>query len=255
MTMNFRNELIAAAAAQLARDYCCVPEDLLRSENKVTLARKMDGQRRFRKDPHFFRAVTMGMGTVISASSEMLDFSRELSERASGAEIFEQKKIWAINNALAEHNKAIGSANVYYLPVSGYRYIPANNFRTRIYEESEIISELYGVKGFSNALLYDSKNPRRDKLAVCAFNGEKIIGIAGASSDSPTMWQIGIDVLPEYRRMGVGKELVSALTQAVFMHGAVPYYGTWIGNIASQNTAHKADYRPAWTEMFSFDAG
>ena len=251
--MKFHNELIASAAAQLARDYCCSPEDFFKTENKVTLARSADGQRRFKKEPDFFRAATMGMGTVISASSEMLEFSRDLSDRSDGAEIFEQKKIWAINNVLKNYNKAIGSASVYYLPRPKYRYIPANNFRTRIYEEKEIISELYGIKGFNNALLYDSKNPRRDKLAVCAFNGEKIIGIAGASSDSPIMWQIGIDVLPEYRRMGVGSELVSALTQAVFMHGAVPYYGTWTGNIASQNTAHRAHYKPVWTEMFSFD--
>lgn len=251
--MEFRNEFIASAAAQLARDYCCDPKDFLKNKNRVTLARFAEGQRRFKKEPDFFRAATMGFGTVISASSEMLDFCRELTEKTSGAEIFEQKKIWAINNVLANYNKAIGSASVYYLPRPKYRYIPANNFRTRLYEESEIISELYPVKGFSNALLYDAGNPRRDKLAVCAFNGEKIIGIAGASSDSPIMWQIGIDVLPEYRHMGVGSELVAALTQAVFMHGAVPYYGTWIGNIASQNTARKADYHPVWTEMFSFD--
>ncbi len=251
--MEFRSELTEAAAAQLARDYCCSPNDLLRDKNTVTLSRSADGQRHFRKEPDFFRAATMGQGTVISASSEMLEFSKRLAESTSGAEIFEQKNIWAINCALAGYNKVIGAASVYFLPKPQYRHIPQNSFRLRLYEEWEIFSELYRVKGFNNALLYRCDGARTDKLAVCAFNGDRIIGIAGASSDSPIMWQIGIDVLPEYRRMGIGSELVSVLTQEVFMHGAVPYYGTWIGNIASQRTAGKAGYQPAWTEMFSFD--
>ena len=251
--MEFRNELIASAAAQLARDYCCTPEDFLGNENKVTLARSADGQRRFKNEPDFFRAATMGFGTVISTSSEMLGFSREILEKTAGAEIFEQKNIWAINRVLAQYNKAVGTSSIYYMPSPQYRYVPQNTFRIKLYEEDEIISELYPIKGFANALLYNSENPRRDKLAVCALNGGRIVGMAGASSDSPIMWQIGIDVLPGYRGMGIGWELVAALTQAVFMHGAVPYYGTWNGNIASQNTARKAGYRPVWAEMFSFD--
>lgn len=251
--MEFRNELIASAAAQLARDYCCAPEDFLSKENKVTLARSADGQRRFKKEPDFFRAATMGSGTIISASSEMLDFSHELLERTSGPEVFEQKNIWAINRVMAQYNKAVGTSCTYYLPTSPYRYIPQNNIRIKFFEEEEIISELYPIKGFNNALLYSSEGPRRDKLAACAINGVKIVAIAGASSDSLMMWQIGVDVLSGYRGMGIGRELVSALTQAVFMHGAIPYYGTWNGNIASHNTAIRAGYRPAWAEMFSFD--
>ena len=251
--MEFRNELIASAAAQLARDYCCSPEDFLRKENKITLARSAEGQRHFKNEPDFFRAATMGAGTVISASNEMIDFSRELIERCPGPEIFDQKNIWALNRVMAPYNKAVGTSNTFYLPTSPYRYIPQNNIRIRLFEEEEIVSELYPIKGFNNALLYSSEGLRRDKLAVAAINGVKIVGIAGASSDSLIMWQIGVDVISGYRGMGIGRELVSALTQAVFMHGAVPYYGTWNGNIASQNTAVRAGYRPAWAEMFSFD--
>ena len=251
--MEFRNELIASAAAQLARDYCCAPEDFLSKDNRVTLARSADGQRRFKQEPDFFRAATMGFGTIVSTSNEMLDFSREILGKCSGSELFEQKNIWAINRVLAPYNKAVGASSIYYLPSSPYKYIPQNSFRIRIFEEEEIVPELYPIKGFNNALLYSSEGPRRDKLAVCAVNGVKIVGIAGASSDSPIMWQIGVDVLSGYRGMGIGRELVSALTQAVFMHGAIPYYGTWNGNIASQNTAIRAGYRPVWAEMFSFD--
>lgn len=251
--MTFKNELTAAAAAQLACDYCCAAEDFLNEKGRVTLARISDNRRRFRAEPDFFKAATMGFGTVICAASEMLEYAGELLQKCGGAEIFEQKKIWAVNSRLARYNKAIAVNNVYFLPESPYRYIPRGGFNIRLFEEEEIPPALYPIKGFNNALLYNSDAPRRDKLAVCAFNGKNIMGIAGASSDSPTFWQIGIDVLPEYRGMGLGSELVSALTQEVFMHGAVPYYGTWSGNIASQNTARSAGYRPAWAEMFASD--
>lgn len=194
----------------------------------------------------------MGRGTIITAASEMLEFSSELALKYTGAEIFDEQRKWLINRKLAEFGKAIAFNSIFYLPVTPYKYTARDGFKFKFYEEDEIVRELYSVKGFDNALMYNADNPRRDVLAVCAVNGGKIVGMAGASNDSARLWQIGIDVVPEYRNMGIGSELVSALTQAVFMHGAVPYYSTWSGNIASQNTARRAGYYPVWTEI---DAG
>lgn len=251
--MNFKNELQSALAEQLACDYCCSAEDFLRPENKTTLARVLPGRRVFREEADFFKAATMGCCTVASVSREMLDFTRELLSKCSGAELFEQKKLWVINRKLSEFNKVIAVNSIFYLPSTPYRYISADGFRLKFYEESEIAAELYPIKGFNNAIMYAPKGERRDVLAVCAFNGRRIVGMAGASSDSPRFWQIGVDVLPEYRGMGIASEIVSALTQAVFMHGAVPYYSTWSGNIASQKTALKSGYYPVWAEMNAFN--
>ena len=251
--MIFRNELIASAAAQLACDYCCNPEDFLSLENKATLSQISSGRRRFREEADFFKAATMGYGTVISAASEMLEFAQDILGKCSGAEIFEQTKIGKINEQLAKYNKVIAFNSIFYLPSTPYRYVPKDGFCLKFYEEKEIVSELYPIKGFDNALMYNASKPRHDVLAVCALNGGQIVGMAGASNDSDRFWQIGIDVLPEYRGLGIATELVSALTQAVFMHGAVPYYGTWSGNIASQNTARRAGYYPVWTEMNAYD--
>lgn len=250
--MIFKNEIIAAAAAQLASDYCCSAEDFLSFRNKVTLSRKSEGQRWFKPEPSFFKAAAMGRGTIITAASEMLEFSSELASKYTGSEIFDEQRKWLINRKLAEFGKAIAFNSIFYLPVTPYKYTARDGFKFKFYEEDEIVRELYSVKGFDNALMYNADNPRRDVLAVCAVNGGKIVGMAGASNDSARLWQIGIDVVPEYRNMGIGSELVSALTQAVFMHGAVPYYSTWSGNIASQNTARRAGYYPVWTEI---DAG
>lgn len=251
--MTFKNEIIASAAAQLASDYCCNAEDFLSFHNKVTLSRKAEGQRHFKPEPSFFKAAAMGRGAVISAASEMLEFSSELAAKYDGIRLFDEKQKWLINRKLAEYGKAIAMNSIFYLPVTPYRYAARDGFNLKFYEEDGIVRELYGVKGFDNALMYSADKPRRDVLAVCAVNGGRIVGMAGASSDSMRFWQIGIDVIPEYRGMGIGSELVAALTQAVFMRGAVPYYSTWSGNIASQNTARRAGYYPVWTEMDASD--
>ena len=88
-------------------------------------------------------------------------------------------------------------------------------------------------------------------LAVIALDGEKIMGMAGCSADTPLMWQIGIDVLPEYRDRGIGKTLVSLLKNEAIRRGAIPYYGTSLSNIASWKTAISCGFVPAWVETES----
>ena len=78
----------------------------------------------------------------------------------------------------------------------------------------------------------------------CCQNSEVFTDIMIAS-------RIGIDVKKEFRGLGIGSECVKALTYEIMAHGAIPYYGTWSGNIASQNVARTTAYRPAWTEMFA----
>jgi RimJ/RimL family protein N-acetyltransferase len=249
----FRNELIDAAAVQLSYDYACDKEDFFNYENKVTISRLKEGRRHFKEEKDFFKIATMGRGAVVSADPAITGFASDLLKSHDGICLFDGKGIFSINKELEKYNKSIGIISQFYLPVTPYKQIKNNGFRFKTYEYNEIHSELYLLKGFSNAIMYEDKGQRRDVLAVCAVNGNSIVGMAGASSDSERFWQIGIDVLPEYRGMGIAAALVSALTVEVFMRGAIPYYGTWSGNIASQNVARKCGYYPAWSEMFAVD--
>jgi len=70
--------------------------------------------------------------------------------------------------------------------------------------------------------------------------------MAGASKDCAMMWQVGMDVLPNYRNYGLAAYLVNWLTLDILKRGYVPYYGTAVSNIASQCVAHRAGYSPAW---------
>lgn len=86
-----------------------------------------------------------------------------------------------------------------------------------------------------------------------AIKEGKIIGVAGASNDCDSMWQVGIDVIQNYRMMGVGTTLIKVLTDEIVKLGKVPFYGTSWSNIASKNNAIKSGYKPAWIELAAID--
>ena len=96
-------------------------------------------------------------------------------------------------------------------------------------------------------MITTKKSP--DVLALAAADGRKIVGMSGASADAPGMWQVGIDVLPEYRGRGLGTLLVRGLCHEVQKRGAMPFYGTSLSNIHSQNIACQCGFAPAWVAV------
>ena len=75
------------------------------------------------------------------------------------------------------------------------------------------------------------------------------MGMTGCSEDAPHWQQIGIDVLPEYRSMGVGSYLVRILRDEIIRRGDIPFYGTGLANYHSWNIALNCGFRPVWVEM------
>ena len=110
----------------------------------------------------------------------------------------------------------------------------------------EDFSALY-VPEWSNALC--EKRRELDILGVGAYDGETLIGLAACSADCETMWQIGVDVLPAYRRQGVASALTSHLAFEILERGKVPFYCAAWSNIKSVQNAIKSGFRPAWVEM------
>lgn len=111
---------------------------------------------------------------------------------------------------------------------------------------NEDFSELY-TPTWSNALCADRKE--LDVLGVGAYHDGRLIGLAGCSADCETMWQIGIDVLPDYKREGIAAALTSRLADEILKRGRVPFYCAAWSNIASVRNALKSGFRPAWVEM------
>lgn len=110
----------------------------------------------------------------------------------------------------------------------------------------EDFSKFYKPK-WANALCKDRKE--LDVLAVGAFDKGKLIGLAGASKDCEMMYQIGVDVLPAYRRNGVASAVTSRLALEILNLGKVPFYCAAWSNIKSVRNAIKSGFRPAWVEL------
>lgn len=100
---------------------------------------------------------------------------------------------------------------------------------------------------WSNALCEARKE--LDVLGVGAYDNGKLIGLAGCSADCDDMWQIGVDVLPEYRRKGIASALTSNLAVEIIERGKVPFYCCAWSNIRSAKNAIRSGFMPAWVEM------
>ena len=63
------------------------------------------------------------------------------------------------------------------------------------------------------------------------------------------MWQIGVDVLPQYRRQGIAAAVTSHLAMEILKRGKVPFYCAAWSNLKSVRNALRCGFRPAWVEM------
>ena len=133
----------------------------------------------------------------------------------------------------------------YYLPDIGRIPDLTCAYETRLLTQENFAS-LY-LPEWSNALCADRK--QLDVLGVGAYDGEKLIGLAGCSADCDDMWQIGVDVLPAYRRQGIASALTSRMTKEILARGKVPFYCSAWSNIRSVRNAVKSGFIPAWVEM------
>ena len=64
------------------------------------------------------------------------------------------------------------------------------------------------------------------------------------------MWEIGIDVMEEYRNARLGTYLVKRLTKELLARNIIPFYSASVTNIGSQMVASRCGYIPFWVDTF-----
>lgn len=113
------------------------------------------------------------------------------------------------------------------------------------------IFSLRGLQGFDNSLAFDDRGHTPTKAACIARNGDMITGVSGAAPASPEgLWEVGVDVLPEYRNSGMGTYLVTKLTGELLKRDGVLFYSASVTNIGSQMVAARCGYIPAWVDTY-----
>ena len=100
-----------------------------------------------------------------------------------------------------------------------------------------------------NAAIQTNPETRPAQLISVARYSGVIVGLATATADTDTLWQIGIDVARHHRGRGVGPVLTAKLAREIIERGRVPYYGTTAVNVPSMRTALSAGLKVAWVEV------
>lgn len=123
-------------------------------------------------------------------------------------------------------------------------------YTNRLLFGEEILS-LRGTAGFDNSLSFDEKGHTSAKAVCIAEYSRKTAGIAGAApTQTDGVWEIGIDVAPEFRKAGLGSYLVSSLTRELLARDIVPFYSASVTNIGSQMVANRSGYIPLWIDTY-----
>ena len=230
----------------LALEYNCAPADFLRSDNVLTPPALHKGRRVYSPDPYFFHMVTTGGNAVITADECLHPFLQKFMADRPGIWLFELPNLRPLETELNRFGYTL--TGTYHMFLPAWDAIPKLDLPRRWYTEEEL-TPFYGDERFPNAICQPRAPERPDRMAVCAMDGERIMGMAGCSEDAPGWMQIGIDVMPGYRSRGVGAYLVTLLKNKILEMGDIPFYGTGVSNYYSWNIALNCGFRPAWVEI------
>lgn len=234
--------------AQLALDYNCNAEDLLKDSNTIVASALNEGRRLYSTKKTFLSMVTVGRGIVISADGCMHEFLREFAKGKPGHRLMEHKNLAVIDRELMKYGYGLTQTHHMFLPCRDVTQ--QADYAVKWYYDEEI-HQFYSDGRFENAICEEALSTRPDRIAVVAYDGDTIMGMAGCSEDAPHWMQIGIDVMPEYRSKGVGTYLVTLLKNRITEMGDIPFYGTGAGNLHSQNIALNCGFKPAWVDIES----
>ena len=240
-----KEEIQRIAMEQSARDLNCVPEDFLKSVPVLAPGGLRAGAKKYYKPPIPCNFVSYGGNVVASALPEYRNIAAEYVRKFTFYRCFETPAIHWLDERLAPLGQKVCFMAEYQLPdPDKVRALPCA-YALRVLEQKDF-ARLY-LPQWSNALCEDRKE--LDVLGVGAYDGEALIGLAGCSADAEMMWQIGVDVLPAYRRQGVAAALTSRLALEILKRDKVPFYCSAWSNLPSVRNALCCGFTPAWVEM------
>lgn len=237
--------MLKIAMEQSAIDLSCSAEDFLSDENKVVISRENEKARKYLKLPFLINFVSYGNNVVASCSNEYKSIAEDYLKSFTFYHLFETPNLYFLNTKLESLNAKVCFMAEYWLPDLNLLKPLECEFETRLLSKEDFF-ELYKPE-WSNALCKARKN--LDILAYGAYDNDMLIGLAGCSMDCEDMWQIGVDVLPKYRRKGIASALTSKLALEIIKRGKVPFYCCAWSNLKSVGNALKSGFKPAWVEM------
>ena len=238
-------EIRRIALRQSAIDCNCAPDDFLRTENIITHSRTNGEARKYLPLPFACDLVSYGTNIVAQINEATEAAVRKYLNFCDVAHAFETPAVHVLDELLAPLGLKICFMAEYFLPdVNALIALPCP-YELRILHQEDF-RDLY-LPQWSDALC--EKRKELDVLGVGAYDQGNLIGLAACSADCEAMYQIGVNVLPEYRRQGVASALTSRLALEIMNLGKVPFYCAAWCNLRSVGNAIKCGFRPAWVEL------
>lgn len=242
-------DILRIALEQSAFDCNCSPEDFLKDTHVVTQSVQNPKARKYIPLPLECDLVSYGSNIIAQTSPRLANVVRQYIHAYPAEHAFETPHLHVLDQLLEPFGLKVCFMAEYFLPdMDRLTPLPCA-YELRILHPEDF-ANLY-TKEWSNALCAQRKH--LDMLAVGAFDGTRLVGLAGCSADCETMYQIGVDVLPEYRRQGIAAALTSRLALEILALGKVPFYCAAWCNLKSVRNAFKCGFRPAWVELTARD--
>ncbi len=246
-----QNIILETALRQAAIDCCCTPADFLKPGVHTFVSKPQSGMSVYLQTPLCGEIVTFGTGCVVAASQkEVAAVLTSYLTKYPHPHGFATPDIIKLAEMLRPYSIKPAWQGEYFLPDIPHpdpdlAPVTPCHLSTRVLTQPDF-KDLY-LPTWSNALC--RHRPEKDMVGVGAYDGDTLVAFAACSADCPDMWQIGVDVLPDYRRMGLAAAVTSRLTKEIFSHGKIPFYCAAWSNLASVRNALRCGYRPAWVRI------
>lgn len=244
--MNIRPDFIETFEKQLCIDFNCSMTEFHSSKNIISIASTDKNRRRNFVHEPMLRIISYYEKILVTCDNQLFPWAKERYENAFSGWIFRYPNPHQIDKELQKYGECIHDIHHYYLPLETYPQITPS-FPVKWFEKDEM--EQFRGEPYHEAVAFHPLNP--DVLAVAAIDGDKIMGVAGASADTNDLWQIGITVNDAYRGRSIAVQLVTLLKDEIIRRGKVPFYGTVESHNLSNSVAIKSGFFPVWSELTS----
>lgn len=232
---------------QLAIDYDCSVSEVHSNENIYRILKVNEKARKIGSEDALLKIAVYREKLLVMADAKIMDWCKKTFGQHSGTWFSEPENLIKIHNKLQEYGQKLADTHHHYIPAENAAPVQ-RDVELKWYEQKEI--EVFrGDNRFWEALLFDKDTP--DMLAVCAVEGDTILGMASVTRDCDRLWQIGVNVTSEGRGKGIGAYVTAALKEEVLRRGIIPTYATVESHIKSQQVAFRAGFIPVYYEIFS----
>ena len=253
-----RRNAAETVAATLAAEACCSLFDLERTGVHVTefVPDRHDSalRRRFPRREESLDVVSMGAGVIVTATRIWMPWVTTLFRNVKPDEAFGMELLGeCARRARGYAHRLHGPQLFHVTSVQDWRPVRGIPAQYRIEVGDKELLRSVDQASFPHGRIAPGliRQGRDVPVAALAIHREQVVGVATFSTDSDSLWQIGIDVIRKHRGRGLGVALTSRATRVVLDRGRVPYYATSAANITSRRTAQSAGFYPCWTSVYT----